>query len=90
MFMDNATGPSDGPGTEQAQTQAMVPAPIPRPRYFFDTDLEKMHTKLYYERYLPPKEFLEDVSKMVANAEIDSHRQRTVLQGSGYVPLHKC
>ncbi|KAG8883667.1 hypothetical protein FRB97_006157 [Tulasnella sp. 331] len=44
---------------------------IPRHKQYFDIDLEKMHAKLYYEGYLTPKDFLEDIAKIVANSEVE-------------------
>lgn len=47
------------------------PTSVPRHKQYFDIDLEKMHAKLYYEGYLTPKDFLEDVAKIVANTEVE-------------------
>lgn len=44
-----------------------------RPRRPHDIDLEKMHEKLYYDRYLTAEQFLEDVQRIVENAELDIH-----------------
>ena len=51
------------------QQQAMVQQQPP----LFDMDLEKMHTELYKGRYLTPQDFLDDVGKMVHNADVRSH-----------------
>lgn len=77
--MENGPAPQDPapqdpapvPAPQDPVPQAPAPAPIPRHRQFFDMDLEKMHAKLYYSGYLTPKEFLEDISKIVANAEVE-------------------
>ncbi|KAG9017384.1 hypothetical protein FRB93_007498 [Tulasnella sp. JGI-2019a] len=58
---DMANGAMEQPG----------PPPIPRHKQYFDIDLEKMHAKLYYEGYLTPKDFLEDIAKIVANSEVE-------------------
>ncbi|KAL7411003.1 hypothetical protein BDY24DRAFT_398331 [Mrakia frigida] len=73
----NAAGPSnhngvnghvvDGEGGEQEQAVAI----FQRPRRPHDIDLEKMHSKLYYDRYLTAEQFLEDLNKIVENAELD-------------------
>ncbi|KAF8075816.1 AAA-domain-containing protein [Lyophyllum atratum] len=39
----------------------------------FDVDLEKMHSDLFKGRYLTPQDFLDDVGKMVHNANARSH-----------------
>ena len=51
------------------QQQAVVQQQPP----LFDMDLEKMHTELYKGRYLTPQDFLDDVGKMVHNADVRSH-----------------
>lgn len=38
----------------------------------FDMDLERMHTELFKGRYLTPQDFLDDVGKMVHNANVRS------------------
>jgi hypothetical protein len=50
------------------QQQIMQQAPP-----LFDMDLEKMQTDLFKGRYITPQDFLEDVYKMVHNAEIRAH-----------------
>ncbi|KAF8992931.1 hypothetical protein BDQ17DRAFT_1253402 [Cyathus striatus] len=54
----------------QAQTQQQQLPPL------FDMDLEKMHTELYRGRYLTPRDFLDDVGKMVHNAEVRSYEDQ--------------
>ncbi|EEB90099.1 hypothetical protein MPER_11744 [Moniliophthora perniciosa FA553] len=47
-------------------------APPPQARAqpkLFDMDLEKIHTDLYRDRYLTPQEFMDDLKKIVHNAE---------------------
>jgi hypothetical protein len=51
------------------QQQAVIQQQPP----LFDMDLEKMHTELYKGRYLTPQDFLDDVGKMVHNADVRSH-----------------
>jgi len=50
------------------QQQIMQQAPP-----LFDMDLEKMQTDLFKGRYITPQDFLEDVYKMVHNAEMRAH-----------------
>lgn len=52
--------------------QAPEPALPPRPK-LYNMDLERMHLELYKNRYLTPHDFLEDVGKMVHNAEVRMH-----------------
>ncbi|KIM42662.1 hypothetical protein M413DRAFT_70190 [Hebeloma cylindrosporum] len=53
------------------QQQIMQQAPP-----LFDMDLERMQTDLFKGRYLTPQDFLEDVYKMVHNAEIRAHEDQ--------------
>ena len=39
----------------------------------YDMDLEKMHDELYRGRYLTPQDFLDDVAKMLRNAQSRAH-----------------
>lgn len=57
----------------QVSPAAPPPPPAPAPTKFHDMDLEKMHYKLYYIGYLTPQEFLDDLGKIVKNAENESH-----------------
>lgn len=65
---------------EQAQQMISLPPPPapepapdpslpPRPK-LYNMDLERMHLELYKNRYLTPHDFLDDVGKMVHNAEV--------------------
>lgn len=65
---------------EQAQQMIDLPPPPapepapeaglpPRPK-LYNMDLERMHLELYKNRYLTPHDFLDDVGKMVHNAEV--------------------
>lgn len=40
----------------------------------FDMDLERMHVELYKGRYLTPRDFLEDIEKIVHNAHVQMHQ----------------
>ncbi|KAG9100345.1 hypothetical protein FRC06_004238 [Ceratobasidium sp. 370] len=63
------TDPADPPQPQ------VSPAPLPAaptPIKFHDMDLEKMHYKLYYIGYLTGDEFLNDLGKIVKNAELDA------------------
>ena len=59
----------DLPNNVVLQQQAVVQQQHP----LFDMDLEKMHTELYKGRYLTPQDFLDDVGKIVHNADVRSH-----------------
>ncbi|TRM68712.1 hypothetical protein BD626DRAFT_394810 [Schizophyllum amplum] len=48
------------------------PAPPPLPK-LYDIDLERMHTELYRGRYLTPQDFLDDVGRIVRNANSRQH-----------------
>ncbi|KAI0052664.1 AAA-domain-containing protein [Auriscalpium vulgare] len=45
------------------------PQAIPSPQ-LYNMDLERMHAELYKNRYLTPQHFLDDVGKIVHNAEV--------------------
>jgi ATPase family AAA domain-containing protein 2 len=75
---ENGAGPSGhahaGNGDGDPVSGGSVPPIIAArelPRKPHDIDLEKMHSKLYYDRYLTPEQFLEDLVKIVENAELD-------------------
>ena len=51
-------------GVLMAQQQAVQDPAL------FDMDLERMHTELFKGRYLTPQDFLDDVGKMVHNANV--------------------
>lgn len=51
----------------QSQQQLMVE---PQQPVLFDMDLERMHVDLYKGKYLTPQDFLDDVEKIVHNAEV--------------------
>ncbi|KAI8458156.1 hypothetical protein BY996DRAFT_4577555 [Phakopsora pachyrhizi] len=44
---------------------------------FFQVDLERMHYKLYYNKYLTSHQFITDVEKIVYNAELESSLSHT-------------
>jgi len=46
---------------------AILPPPEPK---LHDIDLERIHFDLYKAKYLTPQEFLDDIGKMVFNAEV--------------------
>ncbi|KAG8935873.1 hypothetical protein FRC02_005872 [Tulasnella sp. 418] len=54
-----------------AEGEHNVPPAPPRTPRFYDVDLEKMHVKLYYGGFLTPKEFMNDLVRIVANAEVE-------------------
>jgi ATPase family AAA domain-containing protein 2 len=53
-------------GLRQQQMQQMEARGPP----LFDMDLERMHKDLYKDKYLTPQDFLDDVGKIVHNADI--------------------
>ncbi|KAG5635659.1 hypothetical protein H0H81_010495 [Sphagnurus paluster] len=53
---------------EQQQQMAIVQLP-----QLFDVDLERMHSELFKGRYLTPSDFLDDIGKMVHNANARQH-----------------
>ncbi|KAI0313571.1 hypothetical protein OF83DRAFT_522786 [Amylostereum chailletii] len=60
---------SEQPAQPAPPVQPVQPPPSSPPRpQLFNMDLEKMHNELYKDRYLTPHSFLEDVGKMVHNA----------------------
>ncbi|KAG9083106.1 hypothetical protein FS749_006290, partial [Ceratobasidium sp. UAMH 11750] len=69
----NGTEHVDSANPPESQVSpAPPPAPAPAPVKFHDMDLEKMHIKLYYTGYLTGDEFLNDLGKIVNNAELDA------------------
>ena len=59
----------NGVVVEQQQAQATVQQLPP----LFDMDLERMHSELFRGRYLTPQDFMDDIGKMVHNADVRSH-----------------
>ncbi|KAI8984851.1 AAA-domain-containing protein [Trametes punicea] len=57
------------PIDNQAQGQLVIPSEPP----LFDMDLEKMNVELYKSRYLTPDDFLDDIRKIVHNANVRIH-----------------
>ena len=55
-------------GIVMEQQQILQQAPP-----LFDVDLEKMQSDLFKGRYLTPQDFLDDVAKMLHNAEVRQH-----------------
>lgn len=45
------------------------PSPPPKP-HLYDMDLERLHVELYRNKYLTPFDFLQDIRKIVHNAEV--------------------
>ncbi|EGG12523.1 uncharacterized protein MELLADRAFT_88891 [Melampsora larici-populina 98AG31] len=56
---------------EAAALQAASGAPPPLIE-FYNIDLDGMHYKLYYSKYLTSQQFIADVERIVHNAELDS------------------
>jgi len=63
---EGSSGPINGMIMEQQQIMQQLPP-------LFDMDLERMHAELFKGRYLTPQDFLEDVGKIVHNADVRSH-----------------
>ena len=62
---ESSNGLVNGAITEQQNMQQLPP--------LFDMDLERMHAELFKGRYLTPQDFLDDVGKMVHNADVRAH-----------------
>jgi hypothetical protein len=87
--MEIVTAPNDiqpnGIIAEQQQAQATIQQLPP----LFDMDLERMHSELFRGRYLTPQDFMDDILKIVHNADVRSNEDsRPAVQGSGDV--HCC
>ena len=54
---------------EQQQAQATIQQLPP----LFDMDLERMHSELFRGRYLTPQDFMDDIGKIVHNADVRSN-----------------
>ncbi|KAI0078819.1 AAA-domain-containing protein [Panus rudis PR-1116 ss-1] len=59
-------------GTVEGQVQAQAQLQIPGPQ-LYDMDLEIMHSDLYRSKYLTPDDFLDDLRKIVHNADVRAH-----------------
>ncbi|KIJ58849.1 hypothetical protein HYDPIDRAFT_33761 [Hydnomerulius pinastri MD-312] len=71
----NGVHPEGQPSEPQSQmqTQAQIqlqPLPQVQLPLLFDMDLERMHMDLYKGKYLTPQDFLDDVLKIVHNANV--------------------
>ena len=64
--VEGSSGPINGVVMEQQQIMQQLPP-------LYDMDLERMHAELFKGRYLTPQDFLDDVGKMVHNADVRSH-----------------
>ena len=62
--MDQVPDGVDGLNEAQVQVQVQVQPQL------FDVDLERMHIELYRDKYLTPDEFLDDIRKIVHNANV--------------------
>ncbi|CDO76348.1 hypothetical protein BN946_scf185011.g12 [Trametes cinnabarina] len=62
----NETRVIEQPIDNQAQAQLAIPPEPP----LFDMDLERMNVELYKSRYLTPEDFLDDIRKIVHNANV--------------------
>lgn len=63
---EGSSGPMNDVIMEQQQIMQQLPP-------LFDMDLERMHAELFKGRYLTPQDFLDDVGKIVHNADVRSH-----------------
>ena len=66
-------GEVEAPPPIQEPPRQTPPPPQPAPPKLFNMDLERMHLELYKDRYLTPQAFLDDVGKMVHNADVRMH-----------------
>ncbi|KAF8632421.1 hypothetical protein AX17_004862 [Amanita inopinata Kibby_2008] len=57
---------------QQQQLQQQQAVLMEQPK-LYDMDLERMHTELYRGRYLTPQDFLDDVARIVHNAQVRAH-----------------
>ena len=62
---EGSSGPINGVVPEQQQIMQQLPP-------LYDMDLERMHAELFKGRYLTPQDFLDDIGKMVHNADVRS------------------
>ncbi|KAF9224569.1 AAA-domain-containing protein [Gyrodon lividus] len=63
--------PSEPAPQLQAQAQLQLqPPPQPQAPPLHDMDLERMHMDLYRGKYLTPQDFLDDIHKIVHNANV--------------------
>ena len=63
---EGSSGPTNAVIMEQQQILQQLPP-------LYDMDLERMHAELFKGRYLTPQDFLDDVGKIVHNADVRSH-----------------
>ena len=63
---EGSSAPVNGVVMEQQQIMQQLPP-------LYDMDLERMHAELFKGRYLIPQDFLDDIGKMVHNADVRSH-----------------
>lgn len=59
-------------GINGNQEPPPAPALPPEPE-LFDVDLERMHVDLYRNKYLTPDDFLDDIRRIVHNAQVRMH-----------------
>lgn len=57
-------------GQEPVVVVAEQPLPPPPRPHLYDMDLERVHVELYRNKYLTPFDFLQDIRKIVHNAEV--------------------
>lgn len=68
--MADAAGAVDAPINVDGMNEAVVQEQVMYQPQLFDVDLERMHVDLYRDKYLTPDEFLDDVRKIVHNANV--------------------
>ncbi|KAH9887689.1 AAA-domain-containing protein [Cubamyces lactineus] len=66
VINETRTQQIEQPIDDQAQVQLAIPPEPP----LFDMDLERMNVELYKSRYLTPEDFLDDIRKIVHNANV--------------------
>lgn len=68
--MADVAGAADAPINVDGMNEAVVQEQVMYQPQLFDVDLERMHVDLYRDKYLTPDEFLDDVRKIVHNANV--------------------
>ena len=68
--MADVAAAADAPVNVDGVNEAAVQEQVLYQPQLFDVDLERMHLDLYRDKYLTPDEFLDDIRKIVHNANV--------------------
>ena len=68
--MDVTAGAAEVPINVDGMNEVILQEQVQYQPQMFDVDLERMHLDLYRDKYLTPDEFLDDVRKIVHNANV--------------------